>query len=391
MLDLKNIFADKKSIAAVVFIAVVSVILLIQSYGKATRDSGYDFTSYIYASALLAEQQNPYDPGAVLKKKTDYPKPPFPYIYPLTAAFLLTPFNYIPYQVSVVIWFIGGLISLLVTIHVLSNSASKDKSFFHKRTGFPVFSALIILLLINIIQNNFLNGQINFVILLLLVLCYRSYAKGSSITAAFLLALAVSIKLTPALFLLYFLINREYKLVLFSLIFIPVLILLPYLAAGNKIWEFYFYYYSHFLVEPGQNQNSLLGIAGSAYAKFALLTFIIAMLAFFSLFYRKNRAGLNELNIFSVYFLFLLLLTPKLQTHTLVFILPAFQLFLIQVMDYHKKLKKAYIYILPPAALSVFYVSRATDAFNLVYLTIIILLIYLLLNLNSLRHRPASG
>ena len=388
MINPKSTSADKKRIVGIAFIVIVSVILLIQSYGKAYRDSGYDFTSYIYASRLLSVNQNPYDPASSVTSQIDYPKPSFPYIYPLTLAFLMTPLSYIPYSVAISIWFFAGLFSLLFTIYILSKRETNGTGGYWKRTDISIVSALAILLLFNIVQNNFLNGQLNFIILLLSVLSYDYCSRGKKFSAAFVLALAVSLKLTPVIFLLYFLLKKEYKLFIYGTAMIPLLLLLPYLMIGNNITAFYAYYANNFLFEPGQNLNFLLSIFNNVYGRIAVIIALLLILISITLLYGKNRSRIIQNNVFSIYCLFLLLFTPKLQTHTLIFIMPAVVIFLMQVSDSFKELKKLPI-ILAAFSLIVFYISRSVDVFNLVYLTIFILLISLVLNLHVLKRYQA--
>lgn len=388
MINPKSTSADKKRIAGIAFIVIVSVILLIQSYGKAYRDSGYDFTSYIHASRLLSEDQNPYDPASSVASLIDYPKPSFPYIYPLTLAFLMTPLSYIPYSIAISIWFFAGLFSLLFMIYLLTKRESNETGDSSKQTDVSFISALAILLLFNIIQNNFLNGQLNFIILFLSVLSYDYCSRGKKFKAAFVLALAVSLKLTPVIFLLYFLLRKEYKLFLYSTIMIALLLLLPYLLIGNNITAFYVYYANNFLLEPGQNLNFLLSIFNNVYGRIAVIVTLLFILISITLFYGKYRSLVIQQNVFSIYCLFLLLLTPKLQTHTLIFIMPAVVIFLMQVSDSFKELKKPPI-ILAALSLIIFYFSRSVDIFYLAYLTIIILLISLVLNLHVLKRYQA--
>lgn len=388
MISSKNIFDDKKRIVAIAFIAIVSVILLIQSYGKAYRDSGYDFTSYIYASRLLSENQNPYDPASTVASQTDYPKPSFPYIYPLTLAFLMIPLSFIPYYLAISIWFFAGLFSLLSTIYLLSKRERNETAENRKRTDLSILSALAILLLFNIVQNNFLNGQLNFIILFLSVLSYEYGSRGQKFKAAFVLALAVSLKLTPVIFLVYFLLKKEYRLFVYSTAMIPLLLLLPYLLVGSDIISLYSYYANSFLLQPGENLNFLLSFFSNIYERIAVIIAMLLILTSISFLYGKNRSRLIQNNVFSIYCLFLLLFTPKLQTHTLIFILPAVTIYLMQVTDSFKELKKLPS-ILAAFSLVVFYLSRSVDIFNLVYLTIFSLAISLVLNLHAFKRAQA--
>ena len=79
----------------VVLTIVVGTILLIQTFHKAYRVQGYDFTSYLLSAEALLQQKNPYTLDTV-----------FPYIYPLFLAFTLIPLSVIPYGAANLIWFV---------------------------------------------------------------------------------------------------------------------------------------------------------------------------------------------------------------------------------------------------------------------------------------------
>ena len=190
------------------------------------------------------------------------------------------------------------------------------------------------------------------------------------------------------IFLLYFLLKKEYKLFIYGTAMIPLLLLLPYLMIGNNITAFYAYYANNFLFEPGQNLNFLLSIFNNVYGRIAVIIAMLLILISITLLYGKNRSRIIQNNVFSIYCLFLLLLTPKLQTHTLIFIMPAVVIFLMQVSDSFKELKKLPI-ILAAFSFIIFYISRSVDIFNLVYLTIFILMISLVFNLNALKRYQA--
>lgn len=385
MLKLKNIFKTRNQAVSLIFIIIVSVILLIQSYGKAYRDSGYDFTSYIYSSKLLSEQQNPYDNSKNVQAHLDYPKPSFPYIYPLTFAFIMTPFNYFPYYLSISIWFFAGLICLMHTIKILLISAETENEYFRVKPEFTIVSALLMLFLFNITQNNFLNGQLNFILLYLVTLSYYMDTKGKIFLPALTLAFAVSIKLTPVIFLIYFLVNKKYKLVIYSIIMTVILLFIPYVLIGDKIISFYNYYLSNFLFNPEENLNFILNTFGNVYLSPVTVLILLLILILVNLLYQKYKTGFIQLHLFSFYCVFLLLLTPKLQTHTLIFVLPAFEMIILLILYIHRKFNLRYLYILLAALLIILYISKPLDMFNLLYFFILILLITIVLNINNIR------
>ncbi|MGB4850876.1 MAG: hypothetical protein WBQ38_01050, partial [Ignavibacteria bacterium] len=60
-----------------------------------SRAGNNDFTSYMLSSKALLENTNPYNNGS-----------PFPYVYPLTLAFILIPFTLLPDIPLQILWFI---------------------------------------------------------------------------------------------------------------------------------------------------------------------------------------------------------------------------------------------------------------------------------------------
>jgi alpha-1,2-mannosyltransferase len=63
------------------------------------------------------------------------------------------------------------------------------------------------------------SGQITIILLLLLTLFTILYVKGKQIAAAFILALAISLKLIPAGFIIYFLVRRDYRALIATFFF----------------------------------------------------------------------------------------------------------------------------------------------------------------------------
>lgn len=88
----------------------------------------------------------------------------------------------------------------------------------------------------NFIVSDFQHGNTNvFVAAAVVGHCY-AYRRGRDGLAGLLLAIAICLKLTPALFVLYWLWQREWKLLAATFLALPLLILSPALIVG---WPFY--------------------------------------------------------------------------------------------------------------------------------------------------------
>src|SRR5690606_38645342 len=137
-----------------VFIGLVTIFFLIQTYGKAYRDYGYDFTSYLLSSKAFYSGLNPYQTET-----------PFPFIYPLFLCLVLQPLIILPYWLAVFLWFIGSFFAIFFSAFMFLRMLRPTIS---EKSIIVIFGCLY-LLLFPIISNNYLNGQINFFIVLLCV------------------------------------------------------------------------------------------------------------------------------------------------------------------------------------------------------------------------------
>jgi len=118
---------------------LILLIYFVQMFGKAYRDNGYDFTSYLLSSEALFAGTNPYQTGS-----------PFPFIYPLFLCVVLMPLTLLPYWLSNAIWFLLNVAALYLSILVLDKFYLNSLSY----KGVVVLFLLPFLLLTNVIQNN---------------------------------------------------------------------------------------------------------------------------------------------------------------------------------------------------------------------------------------------
>lgn len=339
---MKKIINKKNTqIIIVILLSLVCIVFFIQMLGKANRENGYDFTSYLISSKALLTGNNPYLTNS-----------PFPYIYPLFLASVLTPFTYLPYTINHVIWFILNVSSLCLSIYFLQkqfyNCAEPKGPFL-----FALF--LIVILIINPIQNNLLNGQVNFIVVLFCVLFFY-YDDKNILLSSVSLAIAISIKIVPLIFLLYLISEKKYYSILITILFSFLFVfILPYLFAGIKIIEYYKYYSNNFIFssfsKTGYNTDSLyfslydflirifpvlnsLGI----YLKLFLAAIIISPVIYLHSIFLKSGISQRKLIIFSLLSLSVLLISPSSETHHLVFLIPS--IFLIIINIYEKNINR---------------------------------------------------
>ncbi|MBV6479681.1 MAG: hypothetical protein HGGPFJEG_02472 [Ignavibacteria bacterium] len=95
-------------------LSIVYVIIIVLSFQMINRSGNNDFTSYVLSSKALLKHTNPYETGS-----------PFPYIYPLTLAFILLPFSYFPPTYLQIAWFFLTFSSSIKYLNLFSSFRKK--------------------------------------------------------------------------------------------------------------------------------------------------------------------------------------------------------------------------------------------------------------------------
>lgn len=190
----------------------------------------YDFNSHYLASYATQHGLDPYnldnlqgiakEVGA--KKVTIFRYPPFWIL-------LLTPLGAMPYPAAVLTWQILNLVLLIVAVWLTAKTL---------RLNLDAKTALVIgLLLFNYdpLIYNIAIGNTNLVILVLLVGVALAWTYQRQVMAGVLLGLASAIKVTPIVFLAYFLWKKNFRLVVTALGTILAAIALGWVALGEQM------------------------------------------------------------------------------------------------------------------------------------------------------------
>ncbi len=151
------------------------------------------------------------------------------YVYPPLFAILFVPFALMPFVVSVFSWFFLNFCFFFLSLYLV---LKKLKLLDHT---LPSFFILAFLSNVGAYSSSLSNAQVNVVILFCLSLVYYFYLDNKKFLSGLLLALGVAIKLTPLLFVVYFLIKREFKI----LIYFSIGIFLFFFAIPSAVfgWE----------------------------------------------------------------------------------------------------------------------------------------------------------
>ena len=165
--------------------------------------------------------------------------------YPLFICVALIPLAWLPYWLANVLWFCINGVCLWFSLFFAQKAFDAQTT----KAEFLKLFALFSLLFLNIIQNNFANGQVNFPVLALSILFFKFLHQKKPHTGGLFLATAISLKLTPLLFLVYLLIRREWIAMAWTVFYTFIFVLgLPYLVGGPPVLEYYRGYITQYVV-----------------------------------------------------------------------------------------------------------------------------------------------
>jgi len=303
-------------IAVLLFVA--SVLFCIGAFKRAFRPHGKDFTSYLTASKALLNDSDPYDSDT-----------PFPYLYPPLLAFLLIPLLFVPYGVAVFLWFFVNAVALCLSGWLILKS-SENQSIGFSQLG------ITLLLLVAPLQSNFLNGQVNAVVLLLCLSFFYFGATSRKLTAGFFLAFAIVMKVMPIVLLGFLLFRKRFKELLYTLLFITLLALLPALIVQGQIVDLYDPFVkvmTHYANQPVHFEEGKKFFSLEAFLAYAGLDvfesrwfsklFVLAAIAGLELFRVIKKVEDRPFAWFSLYLVVPLLISPLSEIHHFVLCIPA--------------------------------------------------------------------
>jgi alpha-1,2-mannosyltransferase len=111
----------------------------------------------------------------------------------------------------------------------------------------PILAAIVVAVFGDVLQNEFLNGQVNLIVLALAAAAIHVGGRHPRLAGP-LLGAAIALKLTPALFLLYWLVERRYRIVVESVLWAVVFVLSPWLIVRDRLWPMYDGYVREFIL-----------------------------------------------------------------------------------------------------------------------------------------------
>mgnify|MGYP000651513240 CR=1 FL=1 len=144
------------------------------------------------------------------------------------SAYLFVPFVLLPLPIAKAIWYFIVLFTYFLSLY-LSYYLLPEK---RKKAWVLIF--LTFLILLKFYGRELQLGQINCLIIFLLLLMLIKIFENKEILSGFLWAFTLPIKLYALIFLPYFVIRKKFKVILWGSIFFLIILLLPSIQYGIK-------------------------------------------------------------------------------------------------------------------------------------------------------------
>ncbi len=233
--EAKQTGSFKLSPVALVIIVVVLLSGVYFAWRSGTDANTYsnDFNVYFFAARELLQGRTPYENS--LGESTAY-------LYPPLLAELLVPLALLPLPVAAYIWFLlsaaATFTALRLSAYLVENEFGVPPSggtiaigHFRLKAVLQTFTAV---LLLRFILDNADYGQVNLMVTALAIAHVYFYAQNRKPAAAIALALAATLKLTPAILLAYHLAKRRWRFAAVSAILTVAFLALSFAPFGTR-------------------------------------------------------------------------------------------------------------------------------------------------------------
>lgn len=187
----------------------------------------FDFRAYYSAALAIRERLNPYDVG-VLKSLSPPDVDVPPYIYPPVLAILLVPSTLLDFSAAKILWLLLNQLLLLLAITLIFRASNREWLW----VELGVVGGLTLNL--DPLRQNYELGQVNVVTLFLLAAAFYLFRRNKEGWAGAILGFATALKVSPALFILYFLWKKRWRLVASALAWLFVLAGFSLLVIGRE-------------------------------------------------------------------------------------------------------------------------------------------------------------
>ncbi|SRR6266404_2052758 len=187
---------------------------------------GNDFNVYYHAAREVMAGGDPYQHSL-----GDWT----PYIYPPLLAELIVPLTLLPLPVAAYLWFLINAASIVAAAWTSAMLANGNKEPDSPTTAWrAALAGCAVVLVLRFVLDALNLGQVNAVVAALAVAHVYLYARDRKVLSAMALVLAVSIKLTPALLLLYHIAKLRLKFAVACAALLVAVTALSFLPFGPR-------------------------------------------------------------------------------------------------------------------------------------------------------------
>lgn len=201
----------------------------------------FDFSSFYMAAQAASQGADIYDTAALNESAAGQGLRVyvFPYVYPPFLAFVLQPLGNLAIDAARLVWLCINLAAIPLIVLLAGLTATKRAA-----AGSPggdlalLLSAALVFVLP--FYDNIDMGQVNLLVLLFLSLSLFLFSRERDWASGAMLGVAVMIKVSPAVLLLYFLVRGRIKVVLGSLASVATLAAASLLLGAGGAWGRFF-------------------------------------------------------------------------------------------------------------------------------------------------------
>lgn len=300
-----------------------------------------DFASFYFASKAVAQDLSPYAARTLdtIAAKDRVANHVLPYLYPPFLAIVAQPLTTLSPADAQQVWDLlqiaaAAVAAALVFLALPWRGSGTQQPRYWTAAGIITIGAVVLLPF----RDNVAFGQVNVFVLLFMALSFHLYFRQRwDWLAGASLAVAALLKVTPAIFLMFFVVNKRFRAVWGFAGGLCVLVLASFDAGGKQHWlEFW-----HFLPNMGYARNVDGGFHPSIVANFSLagflmrvfvgeaplvrlLTMVCAVLMFAALLFVHLKKGneRNEAGFVLPYLILMVIASPVTWLHHLVYLLP---------------------------------------------------------------------
>lgn len=181
-----------------------------------------DFSVYYYSSVLITQHRNPYINPQLFTQVN----------YPPTALMFLTPLSLLSLSIASKMWLLISIIIFILILRMLYSIKPIPLSFLS-----IIFTATVLSFPFKFTLGM---GQINLLLLFMLVIFLKFMLSKKDFWASFFLSLSVAIKLFPIFFLLPIISNRRWKVLLITFGFLAIILVVAFFTIGSELNLYYF-------------------------------------------------------------------------------------------------------------------------------------------------------